>query len=176
MRRVVPGKVRAEYSFTLIELLIVSVIILTLVAFSTPLFRKSFSDLELKEAVSNISRLITFAQHRAIIDKGIYKITFDFEKKTYQLKILTTQYVEGQKEENYTPIKDRFGRIFYIPRSIAVEGRFNEVLFYPDGHCDNGIAGQPEQIRLTLTNKNNTVLTLATTGILGNVVITEEKF
>jgi prepilin-type N-terminal cleavage/methylation domain-containing protein len=150
-------------AFTLIELLIVSTIILVLVSFSTPLFRKSFSDLELKETASNISKFISYAQQRAIIDRCIYKISFELEKKEYRLFRVSG---EGQNL-TYNTLKDRFGRVFYIPKSIEVESEFSEILFYPDGHCD--IVG------LKLTGKNKRVLSIRTTGVLGNVVTTEER-
>ncbi|MDD5449841.1 MAG: hypothetical protein PHO42_04495 [Candidatus Omnitrophica bacterium] len=169
-RKTIPDQGWAN-SFTLIELLIVSVIILALAAFSTPLFRRSFTDLELKETVSNISKFITYAQHRAIIDKRIYKIDFDFEKNTYRLY---GQTGEGDQAQFKSP-QDRFGRLFYIPSSITIDGKFNEIFFYPDGHSDNGNAQQPEQIELTLKDRNEKTLTVTTTGILGNVVVKNDR-
>lgn len=167
----IPEGAQRNNSFTLIELLIVSVVILALVALSTPLFRHSFADLELKETVSNISRFITYAQDKAIIDKTLYKIVFDFETNKYRLFAAVG---EGQNMRYASP-SDRFGRIFYIPKGIDIEGQFNEIFFYPDGHCDNGNPKQPEQVKLKLANKNKKALTITTTGILGNVIIREEK-
>lgn len=153
----------SDKGFTLIELLIVSVIILALVFFSTPLFRRSFVNLELKETVSNISKFITLVQQRSIIDRKTYKIFFDFDKNTYQLL-----------EEGNNIVPGRFGKIFYIPQDIEIDGSSKEIFFYPDGHCDNGNSELPQQVSLELTDKNKKTLTITTTGTLGNVVITED--
>lgn len=149
--------------FTLIELLIVCAIILALVSFSTPLFRKTFTGLELKETASNITKFINFAQEKAIVDRNIYKISFDFENKRYQLFATTG---EGQ-DVKYSSPKDRFGRVFNLPKSLDIEGSAKEIFFYPDGHCD--------KVELILTSINGKILKIATTGTLGNVVITEKK-
>jgi len=149
--------------FTLIELLIVSVIILVLLSFSTPLFRRSFSDLELKDTASSITKFMIFAQQRAIIDRSVYKISFDFYKKTYRLFRAAG---EGQNI-TYTAAQDRFGNIIHLPKDIDCEGQANEIFFYPDGHCD--------AVELRLSNSNKKALIISITGVLGNAVIREEK-
>lgn len=154
---------RSDSSFTLIELLIVATIIAGLIFFSTPLFRKQFSNLELKDTALRISRLINFAQERAIMDRCVYKISFDFDKKTYRLFAVTA---EGEALRD-VPLKDKFGRTFSLPQNIEIEGEKNEILFHPDGRCD--------VIELKLTNKNKKVSRISTTGVLGNVSIKEEK-
>lgn len=149
---------RPVAAFTLIELFIVSVVILILISVSTPLFRKTFSGLELKEAASNISSFITLAQHRAVADGSVCKVVFDYENKTYRLFVASGQ--------EYATVNDRFGRLFHIPANIEIEGAVNEILFYPDGHCD--------KIEIKLTNKDNETLKLLTTGVMGNVVVAPE--
>ena len=157
-------KKTSNKSFTLIELLIVTAIVLTLVSFSMPLFRRTFTDLELKETISDISKFILFAQQQAIINGAIYKIDFDFEKKEYRLLTFAGGNEQGGQFEG---AGGRFGRVFNLPKSIDIEGQANEVLFYPDGHSD--------KIELKLTSKNNKAVKIITTGVLGNVDVTEEK-
>lgn len=150
-------------AFTLIELLIVSVIILALLSFSTPLLRKSFTDLELKETVSNISKFIALAQQKAIIERCSYAISFDFEAGTYRLS-----GVEGEGEDKkYKDLADRFGRLFEVPKSIKIEGNAKEIVFSPNGECS--------VVELELTNRNEKVMLINTTGTMGNVVVTEKK-
>ncbi len=151
-------------SFTLIELLIVTAIILTLVSVSMPLFRRTFTDLELKEAAADISKFILFAQHEAIINGAVYKIDFDFEKKEYRLLAFIGEVEKGGQ---FKSEGGRFSRIFHLPEGVDIEGQVTEILFYPDGHSDS--------VELKLTNKNGKILKISTTGILGNVVIEEEK-
>ena len=154
--------------FTLIELLIVSVIILALVSFSTPLFRKTFTDLELKEAVSNISKLMGLAQQRAIIERYRYRLLFDFEGRQYRLS-----RIEGEGQ-NIKALKDSFGRPFKIPQSVDVKGNTKEIVFYPDGSCGSPGA-ERDVIELELTNKNENTMTISVIEATGNVVITQKK-
>lgn len=158
-----------EKGFTLIELFIVSGIILALVAFSTPLFRKTFNELQLREAASNISKLAAFAQQEAILNRNTYKISFNPEKRTYQLLSAGSQ--EGAKVE-FKPSGGRFGRVFHWPGSIDMEAQLNEgrsvgISFYPDGHSDKA--------EFKLANKNDKVLRITSTGVLGNIAIYEEQ-
>ncbi|MCX5716140.1 MAG: prepilin-type N-terminal cleavage/methylation domain-containing protein [Candidatus Omnitrophica bacterium] len=155
---------RGIRGFTLIELFIVSAIILILVSFSTPLFRKTFSDLELKEAAANITSFITFAQHKAVADEAVCKITFDYENKTYRLLIASGGAPDTAAQ--YVIPKDRFGKLFHIPQNIEIEGQSRDIFFYPDGRCD--------KTEIKLMNKNKKTLKLATTGTLGNVITTQE--
>lgn len=157
-----PRKKARSRGFTLIELLIVCVIILALISVSMPLFKKTFTGLELRETVSNISKFMTYAQQRAIIDGRIYKILFNFDEKNYQLLVLANP---GQ-ETAYSKLSDRFGRVFKIPADIEIEGTVSEMLFYPDGHTDT--------LELKLKNTDNKVLKITATGLLGNVTIAEE--
>jgi prepilin-type N-terminal cleavage/methylation domain-containing protein len=156
-----------ERGFTFVELLIVSAVILALLAFSTPLFRKSFADLELKEMVSNISKLIMFAQQRAVIDRCNYQLAFDPKAGTYRLF-----KIEGEvQNKKYVGISDRFGRLFKIPENIEMKGSSKEIIFYPDGHSDNGSGEQPA---FEFMNKNEKIIRIDTTGMMGNVVVTEK--
>lgn len=157
-------------AFTLIELLIVSVIILTLISFSTPLFRKSFIDLELKEAVSNISKLMGLAQQRAIIERRGYRLLFDFEGRSYRLS-----KVEGEGQNiKFIDLADRFGRLFKIPESVDLKGNTKEIIFYPDGSC-SAPGAERDVIELKLTNKNENTIKISVIEATGNVVITPEK-
>jgi type II secretory pathway pseudopilin PulG len=167
-RKILPGKgpSSAQAAFTLIELFIVSAVILVLVGFSTPLFRRTFSDLELRETAANITSFITFAQHKAVSDSAICKLVFDYDRKTYRLFMASAAPgVEGAL--GYINPKDRFGRLFKMPADLKAEGRAAELFFYPDGHCD--------KFAIRLSNKNGKTITLATTGVLGNVTVKEER-
>jgi len=130
--------------FTLIELTLVTVIILALAGLSIPLFKKTFSDLSAKNAAFNISKLSSYAQEKAILDRKNYKAIFDFNKRSYQI-------LEGIPTADalvYRKIKGRFGNAFTLPQGLhfydlkagAVKETSEEykkaVVFYPDGHCD----------------------------------------
>lgn len=148
--------------FTFIELLIVCAIMLVLIAFSTPNFRKAITDLELKESAADITKFIAYAQQEAIIDGTVYKLTFDFQNKRYRL----FQYDSVADNKGFRAVTGRFGRIYHLPRSVRIEGEKNDMLLYPDGHGD--------KIELRLISKDDKVMVLTSTGVLGGVDVTRE--
>ncbi len=115
--------------FTLIELTIVAVIILALAAVSTPLFRNTFRDLELRDCAYNISKVIRYAQASAVMEEKKYKMIFDFEKKAYWLLKESEKSLEGEFER----FKGRFGNEFFLPKEIVFKGDRNEMIFLPNG-------------------------------------------
>ena len=135
---------RPARGFTLIELTLVTVIILALLGLSIPLFRKTFSDFSAKDTAFNISKLISYAQERSIIDRKKYKIVFDFQLKRYQL-------VEPFSQEGkviYRNVPGRFGKAFKVPQGLFFgdpagktapkkgEEYKKEIALYPDGRSD----------------------------------------
>ena len=103
-----------SWGFTLIELTLVTVIILALLGLSIPLFRKTFLDLSAKDTAFNISKLVTYAQEKAVIDRKNYKIIFNFNQRNYQL-------LESSRTEDaivYKKVQKRFGKIFTLPQGL----------------------------------------------------------
>ena len=131
-------------AFTLIELMLVAVIILALISLSVPLFKKTFSDLSSKDTAFNISKLLTYAQEKAVIDRKNYKMAFDFNQRQYQL-LESAPSADGLV---YKRSQNRFGRIFTLPQGIFFHDPATDVIqktseeykkqaiLYPDGHCD----------------------------------------
>lgn len=121
-------------AFTLIELVLITLIILILIGLSTPLFRRSFSDLTLKDSSYTISKLINYGQEKAIIERKNFKMHFNFQDRNYGLLELDN----STEPPTYKRIGGRFGRTFTLPQGILFKGSKNEVIFYPDGHSDEG--------------------------------------
>lgn len=99
-------KRRSNSGFTLIELVLVIFLISILVALSTPLFKRTFTNLELKNVSFNIAKIISYAREMAIVERANYRINFDF------------------------------GRFFYLPEGVTLEAEAEEINLYPDGSCD----------------------------------------
>ncbi len=146
--------------FTLIELAIITVIILIIIAGSIPLFGRTYRSLELNNCALNISKLIRFAQERAIVESNSLRINFDFTKKTYWL---TAQDLQGSEFKAFK--NDRFGAVFKIPDSMEIEGEKNLANFYPDGRSD--------KISIKLSSKDES-LYLSTSLKAGYVNISKE--
>ncbi len=167
--------------FTLIELVIVAAIILVLVAISTPLFRHTFRDLELRDAAYNISKMIQYAQQRAVIEEKKYRLLFDFNKKAYRLLVWnkekeadnsSAEGAEGARlpagqepASGWKEVTGRFGGYFYLPEGVRFRGDRDKITFLPNGRCDKA--------SLYITNKENKTFEIKTTGRTGYVEIFE---
>lgn len=128
------GRSMRASAFTLIELALVAFIILVLVGLSAPLFKRTFSNLTVKESAFNIAKMIGYAQEKAILSRKNFKIKFDFENSKYQLLERDDTAVDGT---GYNKAGGRFGRVLALPRGISLSGSGNEMTFNPDGSCDD---------------------------------------
>ena len=62
--------------FTLLEILLVTVILAILLGLVTPRFRNSFDSLQFKNFVLNTAALLRYAHDRAILEKETYRLAF----------------------------------------------------------------------------------------------------
>ena len=118
--------------FTLIELVLVILFISIITALSTPLFKNTFSELELKNTTFNLSKIINYAQEMAIIDKASYKLNFDFDGGAYWLT--KSYFVDGK--QTFTKLEGKYGRKFYFPDGLVFTASKKEIVLYPDGRSD----------------------------------------
>ena len=118
--------------FTLIELVLVILLISVLTAVSTPLFRRTFSDIVLKNAAYDMAKMITYTGEMAIIEKAKYKLNLDFENGKYWI----TRYGLSEEGAVYGRVSGRYGKDYFLPRGLSLSGALNSVVFYPDGRAD----------------------------------------
>jgi len=131
-RRRLGFTLRQAQGFTLIELTLVTLLVLILAGLSTPLFKKTLSDLSARNTSFSICKLINYAQEMAVLERKNYKIAFDFKKGRYQLLELSSSGLPPA----YVRVTGRFGKLFGMPQGLKLSGVRNGVVFYPDGHCD----------------------------------------
>lgn len=171
---------QAKTAFTLIELVIVAAIILILVAVSTPRFRSTFSNLELRDVSCNIGKIIKYAQQIAILEEKRYRVIFDFENKSYHLLVESEEnkfsaggkpvsYAEGASapDGDWKRVTGRFGENFYLPEGVRFKGDKDKITFLPNGRCDKS--------SIYVINKKNKVIEIKTTGRAGYVEISIVK-
>ena len=127
-----PLKMKSLTGFTLIELTLVTLLVLIIAGLSTPLFKKTLSDLSAKNTSFSICKLINYAQEMAVLERVNHKIAFDFKKGKYQLLKLSST----AKPPVYVKVTGRFGKLFGLEQGLRLNGDRNSVVFYPDGHCD----------------------------------------
>ncbi|MDO8535446.1 MAG: prepilin-type N-terminal cleavage/methylation domain-containing protein [Candidatus Omnitrophota bacterium] len=118
--------------FTLIELTLVTLLVLIIAGLSTPLFKKTLSDLSARNTSFTICKLINYAQEMAVLERNNYKVAFDLKKGRYQLLTLSA----STKPPAYIKTTGRFGKLFALPQGLRFAGEKSGVVFYPDGHCD----------------------------------------
>jgi Tfp pilus assembly protein FimT len=147
--------------FTLIELILLTVILAVLVGVSTPLFSKTFSSLRLRDDSYNLAKLINYIQEKSVIEGRIYKLVLDAEKKRYYVMVS-----DSTDPKKYTRLDEKAGKIFHLSDQVSIKARKSEILFYPDGHSDKAA--------IVLSNrKDKTVLNI--TGNMGYVEFEEKK-
>ncbi len=154
-------RLNKESGFTLIELILVAAIIITLVAVSTPLFRKTFQGLQLKDTAYSIGKVIQYAQQRAIIEERKYKIVFFFESRGYQLYA----WEETGEKKGFARAKGRFYNRFELPKDVKFRGEDDSILFLPNGRCD--------KITLYVVGKDKQTFAVKTNGRSGYVSVEE---
>lgn len=150
-----------RFGFTLIELILLTVIIATLVAISTPLFRKTFVSLQIKNASFNLAKLINFAQEKAVLESRSYKLVIDQDDSRYYF-----MKEDDGAVRKFVRLKDKIGRVFSLPKGIKLKSDKRQIIFYPDGHS--------EKATITLRDKHNKVK-LVVKGRLGYVDVSFGK-
>lgn len=150
-------------AFTLLELTLVAIIVLVLAGLSMPLFKRTFSDLIMKDAAFTITKMINYAQERAIVDRRYYKIAFDFQNRKYQL----FEYGALIDPPAYVQAAGRYGRPITLPKGLAFEGKKPEIIFYPDGRCD--------EADLRISDTSGAAYTIAVKGFASRCEVREVR-
>ena len=68
----------------------------------------------------------------AILERKNFKITFDFLGNRYQLFEMDVSV----NPPVYKKANGRFGNLFCTPQGVGLMGNVKDIIFYPDGHCD----------------------------------------
>jgi len=159
MTLIIGRKKGNSFGYTLIELILAALIIAILIGVAMPLFRRQFSDLELRNSSYNIAKLISLAQRKAIGEGRYFKINFDFENKRYWL-------TAGDDLKNFERLKTKYGKRYSVPSWITIRASQRSFTFFPNGSSD--------KIEIILSGKQK-VFSLKSKGRLGHVEIKRIK-
>lgn len=160
------GKKRAalnKSAFTLLELLLVVIIIGILTALSIPLFKNSFTDLQLSNASYNLLHLMRYAQERSIVERIKYQLNFNPELNQYWL----TNEPDPLKAGQYSRLAEKRGKTVFLPTGIKVEAENLLINFYPDGKIDAAF--------IYLSNQKEKYFTIKSRGPSGYLEIYDYK-
>ncbi|MBN2452966.1 MAG: prepilin-type N-terminal cleavage/methylation domain-containing protein [Candidatus Omnitrophica bacterium] len=118
--------------FTLIELALVAVLMLVIVGIAAPSIKRTLSGFVTNNAALDISKLISYAQERAIIERRYYKVRFDPAAGQYRLSASD----ESGDKLVYRDVPGKFGKVFSLPQGLSIKRSEDEITLYPDGTCD----------------------------------------
>ena len=144
-----------EKGLTFIELILVISILSILTAISTPLFRRTFDSLQVRNLCRDISKLTKYVQERAIMEQVIHRIDFDVNNNEYWVSIAK----DPLNPEKFIALNNKLGRKRRFSPNILLECTKPYAVFYPDGRAD--------ELHLYITGKNDEIYTASnkeTTG------------
>jgi prepilin-type N-terminal cleavage/methylation domain-containing protein len=118
--------------FTLIELALVAVLMLVIVGLSAPSFKRTLSGFAAHNTALGISKLISYAQERAIIERRYYKVRFDPAIGQYRISASD----ESDDKLIYRDVPGKLGKVFSLPQGLSIRCPADEITLYPDGTCD----------------------------------------
>lgn len=130
--------------FTLVELLLVTIIIAVLLSAAVPHFADSFSHLALETAAGDMAETVRFAQAKAIAQERPYRLRINTESSEYQLFVRNASALQDE----YERLGTSHGKPVYLPRGVRCQGVVAGDLIYspictldfsPDGSVE--IAG-----------------------------------
>ncbi len=128
---------------TLLELIVVISILSIMLGVMTPLFRNSYTNLEIRNAYKNIAAVFGHAQERAIMEEREFRINFDRRQGAYWLS-----YRDDPMEfpAKFVDLNTDAGRVRFVPGAVKltfIEGAkydrksgARSITFYPNGTAD----------------------------------------
>lgn len=126
-------------AFTLIELLIVTIILVVIVGISVPNFSPAYKKFQLQKTTDDLAYLMRYAQSRAIVRGVPVRIVFDPQGLSFWLEQAVEQESQGfadEEEVEYLRVEDRFGKAVEIPDGFELRRQQDTVTFYPDGRIE----------------------------------------
>lgn len=143
--------------FSLLELLLVIIILGIVFSLATPIFKNTFSQLQLNNFTEDLVFLIRYLHTRSVAQQEILCLNFNCEEG----KILPIL----KDESGFQELKDRFAKIYFVPKNISIETDSLQVCFYPDGTTD--------KLNLFIKDKNKNIFKIETITTLGDAKVSK---
>jgi prepilin-type N-terminal cleavage/methylation domain-containing protein len=156
------NKLRSERAFTLIELIFVILLVSVITGLSTPVFKRTAADFEIRSVARRIAQSAQYAQEMAILERVVYKLNLDTEKSS--LRLMKNDGTTGRAAA-YRNADGRYGKVFSLPGDLQISCALRELFFYPDGRCD--------EARISLAGKNGEVSDIWIKGFVNQIEIEE---
>jgi len=165
----------ARRGFTMLELVVVLSLLTIITAAVVPLYAKSMSAIQMRNARNDFVALLSFVQERAVSDSREYRIYLDTEKGGYWVSAHTAT---EDRQKIFEDVEQAFGRERLLPpyleldRVKAPKDRKRGVHYigcYPNGASD--------RVQLTFKDTRNRRrrFRVRTEGVMGKLRV-EDKW
>ena len=127
--------VRNNLGFTLIEVILVTLLMVILASIALPDFHSTYSLVKLKTATDDLAYAMRYAQSRSIMKNHPVRLEFDAGHARYWLleKVVKD---DGTNLDEFQRLSGRMGRDAVIPEGVRVEGTENVLNFNFSGDID----------------------------------------
>ena len=124
-------ELRARLGFTLLEILLVTVILSILISMVTVQFHRTFDNLQYRNFVLDTFTVLRYAHDKAILEKDVYALRYTENPAGYRLEKSTGEKRDGKLE--FQRIKDRTGNFHPLPKNTRAKVDPPLIVFQTDG-------------------------------------------
>ncbi len=150
---------RGRRGFTLLELMIVLLIMGLLAGASIPLFRRTYTHLQLEVFSYDLAKLCEYAGHRAVTTGKAVRVHFVPQARQYWL----LEAEAALPDSAFDRIPGRVGLVQTVPEALSLSPSAQDVTFYPDGRA--------EPFRVVILDRARQEYTLTTQVWTGRVTL-----
>jgi len=131
-------KITRKNSFTLVELILVTVILSFLALLSVPNFQKLYSNVKLQTKADDLAYVMRYAQSYAVTHDATLRLNFSPTLEEYWLsQSEQPDDVDAEGEEvEYERLDGRMGRTWHMGEEVSLEMEEENIQFYSDGRID----------------------------------------
>jgi prepilin-type N-terminal cleavage/methylation domain-containing protein len=162
------GETKVNNAFTLVEILLVTIITGIVLALAAPNFSKGYSRFQLNKTTDDLLMYSRWAQAMAIGQERIYALSFSKDQRSYSLT-----RVAADDQDSFEPVKGTLGRMHPVPDAIRLvmaqpydskgTGSIDRIEFYPDGTID------PATIQLVSPEQKTVLSSVQVRGMMTKV-------
>ena len=162
--RLLHNRFSNKLAFTFIELILVTLIILIFAGLSSPLFRRPFTNIQLKSTSQHLVQLMRRLQAKAVAERQFCRLNFDFTKNIFWPSVK----IDNSGGVSFAEIKEKWGKPFRVPQGLSISSIDKDITFitfYPDGSTD--------QAEIKISDNKGRVFTVSTQKHIGYIKVEE---